>query len=448
MRRSLTALVGAAFLTAALVPAAAGAADNPGRHHLRLACEVVRDDGLPAVACKWSGPDQIVAAANDTTIDDAAGNVANRAGFRLWRAGRFERPHVVYRGKDQRHLDETVRQGRGYAFRAEALDRRGRTIARSNVVRVKIPTLPIEALKLNCKAVELPVPAASADVVRPLPVVRGAVACEWSKSQRPDFAGYRLFRAPGVDPADPADDAAHLAADLAADLGDDRPDTARQVIYRGDARRYLDSDVRPGQRYRYLVQSVNDWGRAVGHSAVVHVGVPPLATPLPVPGPKPVPAPEPKPIPVPEPKPLPAPEPEPVPVPEPKPAPVPEPKPLPQPAIKIGCRLLDATADSTTDIRPGPAVACRWSEIVDRKVAGYRVWRAEMNTGREVVFETRTETSFVDGSVAPGHTYKYAVQAIGADGGVIATSEPVKVSVPGDPPAPGTDPAKTNSAAA
>jgi fibronectin type 3 domain-containing protein len=117
--------------------------------------------------------------------------------------------------------------------------------------------------------------------------------------------------------------------------------------------------------------------------------------------------------------------------------------------MKIACRVMDEAArPAANSIRPTPAVACRWSDLPERKVAGYRVWRAEMNTGREVVFETRTETSFVDGSVAPGHTYKYAVQAIGADGGVIATSEPVKVSVPGDPPAPGTDPAKTNSAAA
>jgi hypothetical protein len=189
MRRSLTALVGAAFLAAALVPAAAGAADNADRrHHLRLACHVVRHDGLPAVACKWSGPDRIIAAANDTA-DDPAADVAHRAGFRLWRAGRFERPHVVYRGQDQSHLDDTVRQGRQYAFRAEVLDRRGRTIARSNVVRVKIPTLQIEALKLDCKAVDLPVLAASADVVRPIPADRQAVACAWSTSQRPDFAG-------------------------------------------------------------------------------------------------------------------------------------------------------------------------------------------------------------------------------------------------------------------
>ncbi|MGH9283438.1 MAG: hypothetical protein ACRD0S_10950, partial [Acidimicrobiales bacterium] len=127
----------------------------------------------------------------------------------------------------------------------------------------------------------------------------------------------------------------------------------------------------------------------------------------------------------------------------------PEPKPVPAPAIKIACRVLDE-ADSPTagSIRPTPAVACRWSELLDRKVAGYRVWRAESNTGRKVVFESRTETSFVDRDVASGHTYVYAVQAVGADGGVIATSEPVKVPVPGDPPTPGTDPAKTTAASA
>ncbi|MGH8974792.1 MAG: hypothetical protein ACRD0C_16515, partial [Acidimicrobiia bacterium] len=353
MRRTLTALVGAAILAAALVPAAAGAADRADRRHqLRLACEVVRHDGLPAVACKWSGPDRIMAAANDTA---GTATPADLAGFRLWRAGRFERPHVVYRGKDQRHLDETVRQGRRYAFRAEALDHRGRTIARSNVVRVKIPTLRIEALKLDCKVVDLPALAAS-DVVRPIPADRQAAACEWSKSQRPDFAAYRLFRAPGATTSDDAD----LASE-------ERPDNGRQVIYRGKAQRYLDTEVRPGQRYRYLVQSLNDWGLPIGHSDVVHVGVPPLPVPVPGPGPKPIPLPEPKPLPVPEPKPEPRPEPTPVPLPEPRPAPepvpAPEPKPVPAPAIKIACRVLDE-ADSPTagSIRPTPAVACRWSE--------------------------------------------------------------------------------------
>ncbi len=415
MRRSLTALLGAASLAAALIPAAAGPADNPGRrHHLRLACEVVRHDGLPAVACKWSGPDRIMAAANDTAADNVDAAIpTNLAGFRLWRAGRFERPHVVYRGKDHSHIDATVRQGRRYAFRVEALDVRGRTIAKSSVVRVKVPILPEEALKLDCKAIDLPWAAASDAIVRPVPIDRQAVACEWSKSERPDFAAHRLFRADG-------------------------PDGARHVVYRGEAQRYLDTEVKPGQRYRYLVQSVNHWGLPIGHSDVVHVGVPPRLEPQPVPRP----GPEPKPVPVPEPKPEPRPEPKPIPAPEPRPEPVPapEPKPVPQPAMKLACRVMDEAALSTTNVRPAPAVACRWSELVDRE-AGYRLWRAEMNTGRKVVFETRTETGWIDRNVAAGHTYVYGVQAIGPDG-VIATSEPVKVSVPGDPPAPGTDPAE------
>jgi hypothetical protein len=431
MRRPLTALVGAAVLAAALIPAVAGAADAPKRPQMRLACEVVRHESLPAVACKWSGPDRIMAAVNDTAAAGETIAPANLAGFRLWRAGRFERPHVVYRGKGQSHIDATVRQGRRYAFRVEALDSRGRTIARSNVARVKIPTLPLEALKLDCKVVDLPW-AAAQDVVRPIPIDRRAVACEWSKSERRDFAAYRLFRAPGNTTTEA-----------------DRPD-GRQVIYKGDAQRYLDTDVHPGQRYRYLVQSVNHWGIPIGHSDVVHVGVPPQPGPDPIPGPVPVPVPdrEPKPVPVPEPKPLPVPEPkpiprpEPTPTPEPKPVPVPEPRPVPMPEMKLACRVMDEAALQTSAIRPTPAVACRWSELTDRKVAGYRLWRAESNTGRKVVFETRTDTSWIDGDVARGHTYVYGVQAIGPDGGVIASSAPVKVSVPGDPPTPGTDPAE------
>lgn len=451
MRRPLTALVGAAVLAAALIPAAAGAADAQKRRpHLRLACEVVRHEHLPAVACKWSGPVRIMAAVNATAAANDTIAPADLAGFRLWRAGRFERPHVVYRGKDRSDIDATVRQGRRYAFRVEALDSRGRTIAKSNVVRVKIPTLPLEALKLDCKVVDLPW-AAAQGIVRPIPIDRQAVACEWSKSERRDFAAYRLFRAPGNTPGPVTDvDILNAAADEdTSSARIERPDGARQVIYRGDAQRYLDADVRPGQRYRYLVQSVNHWGLPIGHSDVVHVGVPPQPGPDPIPLPKPVPVPdpEPKPIPVPEPKPVPrpepTPEPRPVPKPEPTPIPWPEPKPVPQPEMKLACRVMDESAMSTTNvIRPTPAVACRWSELTDRKVAGYRLWRAESNTGRKVVFETRTDTSWIDGDVARGHTYVYAVQAIGPDGGVITSSEPVKVSVPGDPPTPGTDPAE------
>lgn len=426
MRRPLTALVGAAVLAAALIPAAAGAADAQKRRpQLRLACEVVRHEKLPAVACKWSGPERIMAAADAPAAADIPG--PGLAGFRLWRAGRFERPHVVYRDKGHSHIDATVRQGGRYAFRVEALDSRGRTIARSNVVRVKIPTLPLEALKLDCKVVDLPWAAAQDVVVRPIPIDRRAVACEWSKSERRDFAAYRLFRAPGITPQPETD----------------RPDPARQVIYRGDAQRYLDTDVRPGQRYRYLVQSVNHWGIPIGHSDVVHVGVPPRPGPDPVPEPVPAPDPERKPVPVPEPKPIPRPEPKPEPQPIPRPEPQPIPKPVPQPEIELACRVMDELARPTADaIRPTPAVACRWSELTYRQVAGYRLWRAESNTGRKVVFQTRTDTGYIDGDVFRGHTYVYGVQAIGPDGGVIASSEPVKVSVPGDPPAPGTDPAE------
>jgi hypothetical protein len=339
MRRPLTALVGAAVLAAALIPAVAGAADNPTRrHHLRLACEVVRHEGLPAVACKWSGPDRIRAAAGDKAANpsdavapsDVPGGTAGPgpAAFRLWRAGRVERPHVVYRGRDHRYLDTTVRQSRRYAFRVEALDARGRTIARSNVVRVKIPTLPVRVAPEP-----RPVPRAE---VKPVPL--------------------------------------------------------------------------------------------------------PEAKPAPRPEAKPVPLPEAKPAPLPEAKPAPLPEPKPELRPGPVPQPEPRPEPAPQPAMKLACRVMDEAARTTTNIRPAPAVACRWSEVVDRRVAGYRLWRAEPNTARKVVFETRTDTGYIDGNVLRGHAYVYGVQAIGPDGRVIASSEPVKVSVPGDPPDPGTDP--------
>ena len=143
---------------------------------------------------------------------------------------------VIYRGKNHSHIDVAIPQGRGYAFRVEALDSRGRTIARSNVAPVKIPTLPVEALKLDCKVVDLPW-AAAQDVVRPIPADRHAVACESSKSGAPDFAGYRLFRAAreghctGYPFGSP-----FFFFFFFFFFNYDQPD-GREVIYRGDAQR-------------------------------------------------------------------------------------------------------------------------------------------------------------------------------------------------------------------
>jgi hypothetical protein len=79
------------------------------------------------------------------------------------------------------------------------------------------------------------------------------VGCTWSAPTSPRAVGVRLFR---LDPA---------------------TDPHRQVIFRTDdlgVTRYADAEVRPGHRYAYAVQAVDENGRVVGESRAEWVEVP------------------------------------------------------------------------------------------------------------------------------------------------------------------------------
>jgi outer membrane biosynthesis protein TonB len=255
-----------------------------------------------------------------------------------------------------------------------------------------------------------------------------AVACKWSDSTDPNLAGYRLRRG---------------------------GDGERHVVYRGKETFAVDATVQNGHRYFYRAEAVNRRGRTIGISDVVKIAVPPMPEPIPLPEPQPIPLPEPEPQPIPLPEPKPRPEPKPIPRPEPKPIPeprpIPEPKPIPEPEprpvperLKLACRVMpgDRGAPETSELaRPQPAVGCHWSaanrlmtasdHADNNVVAGYQLWRAERNSDKKVVFRSRTETSYIDTDVLAGHAYGYLVQALDARGHVIASSEFVRVEVPG-----------------
>ncbi len=477
MRRPLAALVLGAVSLAGLVPAAgAGAAELPKlpflhrKPVLKLACDVVRQDDRPAVACRWSSPPG--PAVTNVTAD--ANDIRPAFTFRLHRGGGGAGRTVVYKGHETSFVDTDVKTGSVYGYKVEAFNANAKPVARSRAVVVKVPA-PADHLRLSCAVVE---PAAGA-LVRP---ADPAVACKWSPSERNDLRGYRLFRADGRG--------------------------WRHVVYRGKDTTYLDEKVRPGHRYRYLVQALDRRGDVIGVSDVVGVAVPPIVivdpapvpvdpkpidppvdptcrvpttavdadlaidpicrpVPAPRPEPKPEPRPEPKPVPKPEPKPEPRPEPKPDPKPEPKPEPRPEPKPVPLPTpkpeprpepkptpipdprpkpvppapvrMKLACsaQRFDAvnnagTTDNKATFAPvGPVVVCEWAAPSDLKVAGYQLWRAERpDGGKEVVFKSADATRFVDRAVSGGHSYLYVVRAVDAEGRVIAQSDGVTVSLP------------------
>jgi hypothetical protein len=435
MRRALAALIVGALGFGIGAPAAAGpgsAADRPAHHRLKLACSPIPSPadttaGManPAVHCEWS-----------PAVNPAATDVAAPVAYRLWR-GAWAGRRVVYRGPETEAVDEKVRPGGRYVYRVVAYNAAGRVIARSGVVKVALPGGRLQRLDLDCAVNDVAI------TIWPAP--DPTVTCKWSELNVPtaDTAAlrprrnvprYRLWRG---------------------------GDGHRVVVYRGDETSATDEKVRPCTTYRYKAHGVDLRGRITGASDVVKVETPcrvrpvpaPAPDPKPIPGPEPRPRPAPKPVPVPVPRPVPDPKPlpEPVPVPDPKPVPdprpVPDPEPLPdpdiRPAVELACRAADATAADRDDrlMRPAlwsPAsVTCKWAVhmpagfTAERKVAGFRLWKATRNADKNIVFKTDAEMSYVDRDVVPGGTYGYVVEAVDASGRSIATSTMVKVAVPG-----------------
>jgi hypothetical protein len=99
---------------------------------------------------------------------------------------------------------------------------------------------------------------------------------------------------------------------------------------------------------------------------------------------------------------------------------------------RLACKIVRDT--DLPDRRAG--IACAWTGVHHPKAAGYRLWRAvdvpDPEHHRTVIFRTRDldHTRHLDTEIRPGHTFHYAVQVVGTDGGTLAWSNTVRVVVP------------------
>lgn len=99
---------------------------------------------------------------------------------------------------------------------------------------------------------------------------------------------------------------------------------------------------------------------------------------------------------------------------------------------RLACRIVRDT--DPPDRRAG--IACAWTGVHHPKAVGYRLWRAvdvsDPEHHRTVIFRTRDldHTRHLDAEIRPGHTFHYAVQVVGTDGGALAWSNTVRIVVP------------------
>ncbi|MCP5027247.1 MAG: hypothetical protein GY929_13285 [Actinomycetia bacterium] len=172
---------------------------------------------------------------------------------------------------------------------------------------------------------------------------RAAVGCQWSPTELERAAGYRLERADG---------------------------DAREVIFRTDdvtQTTFVDSEIRPGQRYRYRVIVVNADGRTIGVGGPVTAGV----------------------------------------------------------EADRDMERLHLVCEAGED---GSVVGCKWEPARSHDVAGYQLWRAVDRDGRQLVYRGGPEiTSYVDDDLRGAKVVHYAVVAVDADGEMIGRSGAVTI---------------------
>ena len=253
---------------------------------------------------------------------------------------------------------------------------------------------PLAALVLGAVSLAGLVPAASAAGAAELPFFHRKPALKLEcHVVRTDVAG------PAVTCwwSTPRPRAAVTAADIPSykfQLGRVGGDDGRTIVYEGDGTTHFDTTVEPGTKYGYRVQALNGNGRVVARSRMVRVAVPD-------------PAPD---------------------------------------HLRLTCSTEEPDA---TDKLARPVVGCKWSASERKHLAGYRLFRLDLNekSWRQVVYRGE-DTSFVDEKVRPGHHYKYLVQALNRREHIIGTSDVVDVAVPPivivDPPKP-VDPCRVKT---
>lgn len=109
------------------------------------------------------------------------------------------------------------------------------------------------------------------------------------------------------------------------------------------------------------------------------------------------------------------------------------------PAVPAGLAAVATPAGNGAEIENGPAIDLSWQPDIEADAAGYAVYRREAAAAGQVAGPWRRISpaqplagpAFHDANVQPGHTYEYAVTAIGRNGRESARSAPAEETVPG-----------------
>lgn len=102
------------------------------------------------------------------------------------------------------------------------------------------------------------------------------------------------------------------------------------------------------------------------------------------------------------------------------------------PAMPAGLAAVATAGESGAGTARAYAIDLSWEPVTDADLAGYIVYRQEGAGGWERVSpaEPLTAPAFRDSSVLPGHTYRYAVSAMGRNGHESARSAEAQETVP------------------
>lgn len=101
----------------------------------------------------------------------------------------------------------------------------------------------------------------------------------------------------------------------------------------------------------------------------------------------------------------------------------------PLPAIKLGCALV--VPNPLQPIFPNRAITCRFEPPAGVAIKAFRVWKAVDAGPRHLlkVIPADAKHAFSDFVIRTGHTYRYFVAGIGAEGTRVAKSNIVSVHV-------------------
>ena len=99
------------------------------------------------------------------------------------------------------------------------------------------------------------------------------------------------------------------------------------------------------------------------------------------------------------------------------------------PAIKLACSLV--VPDPLTSIAPNRAIVCKWAAPEGVAVYKYRLWRTVDGGSKHLVASVAGDATLrhADRNIRTGHTYRYFVSGVNAEGTRVAKSAVDKVYV-------------------